>query len=259
MYDDTLLNGIFNIPSDIPSDIPDEIDEIDGYKTPPSEYLPFPYMGDLPKKPFRSPPELYPPGLFPPGLFPPGLSPPGLSLHGLSPPLRQPLSPPLSPQKNHLNRDYLITFINLNDLHCIPYKNLYDILTIPRCLKNTDMLNNWLNQILNNTTDEYNKNISNWVKNNFTRSDITSYVPLYLCRDIHVFRKIDADNCTLITITIDEKMNHETLLKLLLENGFVKHIDLSMTFKKKKDSKYLFLASEFGMVQSIAEISVHFM
>ena len=81
-------------------------------------------------------------------------------------------------------------------------------------MDNKDMLNNWLNQLLNN--NEYNKKISYYIQNNFTKSDNISYVPSYLYRDISIFRKIDECNCKLITITINEGMDYDTLLNYYL-------------------------------------------
>ena len=121
------------------------------------------------------------------------------------------------------------------------------------------MLINWLNQLLND--NGYNKKISNYIQNDFTKADNISYVPEYLCRTIYIFRKIDDDHdhCILEQITIDNGMNYYTLIKLLFNKGCVKEI--TPTFKKKdKESKYdSFIPPPPGMsTLSINDVRVQF-
>ena len=262
MCDYTSSNGIFNIPFDIPSDIKNEIS--DGYKTPPpSNYIPFPSMDEYELSSGSS-------GLsyeLSHGLLSGSIyeTPPGLTKM-LS--YRSPYRSPDSPSRNNdENRCKLNKYIDLNSkLINIPLQlNIFkSILDTPIKDENSsipyvDMLINWLNQLLND--NGYNKKISNYIQNDFTKADNIYYVPEYLYRTIYIFRKIDDDHdhCILEQITIDNGMNYYTLIKLLFNKGCVKEI--TPTFKKKdKESKYdSFIPPPPGMsTLSINDVRVQF-
>jgi hypothetical protein len=259
------LNGILNIPYNIPSDINNENKILDGYKTPPStymepssKYIPFPSMNEL-----SSGSSGLLSGLLSGSIY--EMTPPGLTKML---PYRSPYRSPDSPSRNNdENRSDLNKLIDLYSKSInrplLPLNIFKDILDTPikddknSSIPYVDMLINWLNQLLND--NGYNKKISNYIQNNFTKADNISYVPKELCRTIYIFRKKDDDHCILEQITIDNGMNYYTLIELLFNNGCVKEI--TPIFKKKdKESKFdSIIPPPLGMsTLSIYEVRVQF-
>jgi len=277
MCDYASLNGIFDIPNNIPTDIKNENEILDGYKTPPSKYMapsskyiPFPSMNELSSGSSGLSYELSHGSIYgtPPGLtkMSPYRSP--YRSPDRSPDRSQYRSPDSPSRNNDENRCKLNNFIDFyfKSINRLPLQlNIFKrILDTPIKDENSsipyvDMLINWLNQLLND--NGYNKKISNYIQNDFTKADNISYVPEYLCRTIYIFRKIDDDHdhCILEQITIDNGMNYYTLIKLLFNKGCVKEI--TPTFKKKdKESKYdSFIPPPPGMsTLSINDVRVQF-
>ena len=263
--------------NNIPTDIKNENEILDGYKTPPSKYMapsskyiPFPSMNELSSGSSGLSYELSHGSIYgtPPGLtkMSPYRSP--YRSPDRSPDRSQYRSPDSPSRNNDENRCKLNNFIDFyfKSINRLPLQlNIFKrILDTPIKDENSsipyvDMLINWLNQLLND--NGYNKKISNYIQNDFTKADNISYVPEYLCRTIYIFRKIDDDHdhCILEQITIDNGMNYYTLIKLLFNKGCVKEI--TPTFKKKdKESKYdSFIPPPPGMsTLSINDVRVQF-